>query len=170
MVSHIVRQPTRLPSPWDSPGKNTGVGCHSLLQCMKVKSESKSLSHVQLLVTPWTVAHQAPPSMGFSRREYLSGCHRLLQCVKMKSESEVAQSCLTPSDPMDCSPPGSSVYGIFQAGVLELGAIAFSKILVVKYIQRFISHLPPFHFTLKTFFVIFLNHSSSQVFPCLKLQ
>ena len=74
------RQPTRLPRTWDSPGKNTGVGCHFLLQCMKVKSES-----------------------------------------------EVAQSCLTLSDPMDCSLPGSSVHGIFQARVLEWGAIAFSK-------------------------------------------
>ena len=73
------RQPTRLPRPWDSPGKNTGVGCHFLLQCMKVKSES-----------------------------------------------EVAQSCLTPSDPMDCSPPGSSVHGIFQARGLGWGATAFS--------------------------------------------
>ena len=73
------RQPTRLPHPWDSPGKNTGVGCHFLLQCIKVKSES-----------------------------------------------EVAQSCLTLSDPLDCSLPGSSVHGIFQAGVLEWGAIAFS--------------------------------------------
>ena len=73
------RQPTRLPRPGDSPRKNTGVGCHFLLQCMKVKSES-----------------------------------------------EVAQSCLTLSDPMDCSPPGSSVHGIFQARVLEGGAIAFS--------------------------------------------
>ena len=73
------RQPTRLPHPWDSPGKNTGVDCHFLLQCMKVKSES-----------------------------------------------EVAQSCLTLSDPMDCSPPGSSVHGIFQARLLEWGATAFS--------------------------------------------
>ena len=73
------RQPTKLPHPWDSPSKNTGVGCHFLLQCMKVKSES-----------------------------------------------EVAQSCPTPSDPMDCSLPGSSTHGIFQAGVLEWGAIAFS--------------------------------------------
>ena len=73
------RQPTRLPRPWDSAGKKTGVGCHFLLQCMKVKSVS-----------------------------------------------EVTQSCLTLSDPMDCSPPGSSVHGIFQAGVLEWGAIAFS--------------------------------------------
>ena len=72
-------QPTRLPRPWDSPGKNTGVGCHFLLQCMKVKSES-----------------------------------------------EVAQSCKTPSDPMDCSLPGSSIHGIFQARVLECGAVAFS--------------------------------------------
>ena len=74
------RQPSRFPRPWDSPGKNTGVGCHFLLQCMKVKSES-----------------------------------------------EVAQSCLTLSDPMDCSAPGSSVHGIFQARVLEWGAIAFSE-------------------------------------------
>ena len=73
------RQPTRLPYPWDSPGKNTGVGCHFLLQCMKVKSES-----------------------------------------------EVAQSCPTLSDPMDCSLPGSSNPGIFQARVLEWVAIAFS--------------------------------------------
>ena len=72
------RQPTRLPHPWVSPDKNTGVGCHFLLQCMKVKSES-----------------------------------------------EAAQSCPTLSDPMDCSLPGSSVHGIFQARVLEWGAIAF---------------------------------------------
>ena len=73
------RQPTRLPHPWDSPGKNTGVGCHFLLQCMKVKSES-----------------------------------------------EAAQSCATLSNPMDRSPPGSSVHGIFQARVLEWVAFAFS--------------------------------------------
>ena len=75
------RQPTRLPRPWDSPSKNTGVGCHFLLQCMKVKSQS-----------------------------------------------EVAQSCPTPSDPMDCSLSGSSIHGIFQARVLEWGAIAFSSL------------------------------------------
>ena len=77
------RQPTRLPRPWDSPGKNPGVSCHFLLQCMKVKRES-----------------------------------------------EVAQLCLTLSDPMDCSLPGSSVHRIFQARVLEWGAIAFSVIKV----------------------------------------
>ena len=63
------RQPTRLRCPWDSPGRNTGVGCHFLLQCVKVKS----LSRVRLLVTPWTAAFQAPLSMGFSRQEYWSG-------------------------------------------------------------------------------------------------
>ena len=67
------RQPTRLPCPWDSPGKNTGVGCHFLLQCMKVKSESEVAQSVLLLATPWTAAYQAPPSMGFSRQEYWSG-------------------------------------------------------------------------------------------------
>ena len=83
VVSDSVRphrwQFTRLPRPWDSQGKNTGVGCHFLLQCIIVKSGS-----------------------------------------------EVTQSCLTLSDPMDCSLPGSSVHGIFQARVLEWGAIAFS--------------------------------------------
>ena len=75
MAAHEV------PHPWDSPGKNTGVGCHFLLQCMKVKSEN-----------------------------------------------EIAQSCPTLSNPMDCSLPGSSVHGIFQARVLEWGAIAFSAL------------------------------------------
>ena len=70
------RQPTRLPHPWNSLGKNTGVGCHFLLQYMKVKSQS-----------------------------------------------EVTQSCPTLSDPMDCSPAGSSIHGIFQARGLEWGAI-----------------------------------------------
>ena len=75
------RQPTRLPRPWDSPGKNTGVGCHFLLHCRKVRSES-----------------------------------------------EVPQSCPTLSGLMDCSLPGSSIHGIFQARVLEWGAIAFSSV------------------------------------------
>ena len=65
------QHPTRPHRPWESLGKNTGVGCHFLLQCMKVKV--KSLSRVRLLVTPWTAAYQAPPSMGFSRQEYWSG-------------------------------------------------------------------------------------------------
>ena len=66
-------QPTRLPRSLGSPGKNTGVGCHFLLQCLKVQSESESLSHVRLLATPWTAAYQAPPSMGFSKQEHWSG-------------------------------------------------------------------------------------------------
>ena len=76
-------QPTRLPSPWDSLGKNTGVGCHFLLQCMKVQSES-----------------------------------------------EISQSCLTLSDPIDCSLPGSSVHGIFQARVLEWGVTTYLRLLI----------------------------------------
>ena len=84
------RQPNRLRHPWDSPGKNTGVGCHCLLQCIKVKSES-----------------------------------------------EVAQSCPTPSDPMDCSLPGSSVHGICQARVLEWVAIAFSHDYTVGVTNKF---------------------------------
>ena len=67
------RQPTRLPLPWDSPGKNTGVGCHFLLQCRKVKSESEVAQLCLTLRNPWTTAFQAPPSMGFSRQEYWSG-------------------------------------------------------------------------------------------------
>ena len=77
VVSDSVRphrkQPTRLRRPWDSPGKNTGEGCHFLLQCVKVKSESEVAQSCPFLETAWTAAHQAPPSMGFSRREYWSG-------------------------------------------------------------------------------------------------
>ena len=94
VVSDSVRphrqQPTRLLRPWDSPGKNTGVGCHFFLQCIKVKSES-----------------------------------------------EVAQSCPTLHDPMDWSLPGSSTHGIFQARVLEWGAIAFSQSLLVYLFPRY---------------------------------
>ena len=90
VVSNSVQphrgQPTRLPRPWDSPGKNTGVGCHFLLQCMKVKSES-----------------------------------------------DVAQSCLTLHNPMDYSPPGSSIHGMFQARVLEWVATAFSNSIPTGY-------------------------------------
>ena len=77
VVSDSVRphrwQPTRLPRPWDSPGKNTGVGHHFLLQCMKVKSESEVAQLCPTLATPWTAAYQAPLSMGFSRQKYWSG-------------------------------------------------------------------------------------------------
>ena len=66
-------QPTRPHRPWDSPDKNTGVGCHFLLQCMKLKVKVKSRSRVWLFATPWTAAYHAPPSMGFSRQEYWSG-------------------------------------------------------------------------------------------------
>ena len=84
-------------------------------------------SCVRLCVTPETAAHQAPRPRDSPGKNTGVGCHFLLQCMKVKSESEVAQSCLTPSDPMDCSLPGSSVHGIFQARVLEWGAIAFYR-------------------------------------------
>ena len=67
------RQPTRLPCPWDSPGKNTGVVCYFLLQCMKVESESEVTQSCSTLRNPWTAAYQAPPSMGFPRQEYWIG-------------------------------------------------------------------------------------------------
>ena len=90
----------------------------------KWKVKVKSLSHIRLLATWWTAAHQAPPSMGFSRQEYWSG----VPLPSPRCESEVAHSCPTCSDLMNCSPPGSSVHGIFQARVLEWGAIAFSTL------------------------------------------
>ena len=80
-------------------------------------------SRVQLCATPQTTAHQAPPSLGFSRQEHWSG----LPFPSPMHESEVAQSCPTLCDPMDYSLPGSSTHGIFQARVLEWGAIAFSR-------------------------------------------
>ena len=83
-------------------------------------------SRVRLCATPETAAHQAPPSLGFSRQEHWSGCCLLLQCMKVKRENEVAQSSPTLSDPVDCSPPGSSLHGILQARVLEWDATAFS--------------------------------------------
>ena len=82
-------------------------------------------SRVQLCAT---AAHQAPLSLGFSPQDSGVGCHFLLQCMQVKSESEVAQSRPTLSDPMDCSLPDFSIQGIFQARVLEWGAIAFSHI------------------------------------------
>ena len=116
------RQPARLPRPWDSPGKSTGVGCHFLLHCMKVKSESEVTQSC-----PTQRPHGLKPTRllqpwDFPGKSTGVGCHCLLQCVKVKSLSRVRLS-----DPMDCSPPGSSGHGIFQARVLEWGAIAFSS-------------------------------------------
>ena len=82
-----------------------------------------SFSRVRLCVTPQTAAHQAPSSWDSPGKNTGVGCHFLLQCMKVKSESEVTQSCPILSDAMDCSPPGSSVHGIFQARVLEWVAI-----------------------------------------------
>ena len=102
-------------------GGRLGLGTTELLLLLSC------VSRVRLCATPQTAAHQAPPSLGFSRQETGVGCHFLLQCMKVKSESEVTHSCPTLRDPMDCSPPGSSIHGIFQATVLEWGAIAFSR-------------------------------------------
>ena len=83
-------------------------------------------SHVKLCATPQMAAHQAPPPWDSPGKNTGVGCHFLLPCMKVKSESEVVQSCPTLFDPMDCSPLGCSVHGIFQARVLEWAAIAFS--------------------------------------------
>ena len=104
---------------WDSPGKHTGVGWHFLLQCVKVKS----LSRVQLLATPWTATHQAPPSMGFSRQEYWSGVP-LPSLVHITSHVQFFATSWTV-----CSPLGSSVHGISQARILEQVVISFSKVI-----------------------------------------
>ena len=85
-------------------------------------------SRVQLCAILETAAHQALLPLGFSRQEHWSGLPFPSQCMKVKSESEAAQSCLTLSDPMDCSLPGSSIHGIFQARVLEWGAVAYRSI------------------------------------------
>ena len=84
-------------------------------------------SHVRLCATPYMAAHQALHPWDSPGKNTGVGCPFLLQCMKVKSESEVAQLCPTLRDPMDCSPPGSSIHGIFQARVLEWGAIAFSS-------------------------------------------
>ena len=89
------------------------------------------VSHVRLCATPQMAATRLPHPWNSPGKNTEVGCHFLLQCMKVKSESEVAQSCLTLSDPMDCSLPGSSIHGIFQAGVLEWGAIAFSDFLAI---------------------------------------
>ena len=107
--------------PWDA----IGIQFYQLLLKLLLLSH---FSRVRLCATPETAAHQAPPSLGFSRQEHL-GCHFLLQCMKVKSESEVAQLCPTLHDPTNCSPPGPSIHGIFQARVLEWSAIAFSSSL-----------------------------------------
>ena len=101
-------QPTRLPCPWDSPGKNTGVGCHFLLQCMKVKSESE-------------VAQSCP--WDFPGKSTGVGCHCLLQ----ESESISPQLCPTLWHPIDCSLPGFSAHGILQARILMWVAIPFPR-------------------------------------------
>ena len=97
-------------------------GCTLLLLLLLLSR----FSRVQLCATPQTAAHKAPPSLGFSRQEHWSGLPFPSPMHESESESEVTQSCPTLRDPMDCSLQGSSVHVIFQARVLESGAIAFS--------------------------------------------
>ena len=106
---------------------HVGPGVSSAAQSGLLLLLLSHFSRVRLLATPWTAAYQAPPSMGFSRQEHWSGLPFPFPMHEVKSESGVAQSCPTLSNPMDCSLPGSSVHGIFQARVLEWGAIAFSQ-------------------------------------------
>ena len=99
-------------------------------------------SCVRLCTTQYTAAHQAPHPWDSPGKNTRVDCHFLLQCMKVKSESEVTQSCPTPIDPMDCSPSGSSIHGIFQARVLEWGAIAFSKSMTIKHTLCIWNQLP----------------------------
>ena len=91
-------------------------------------------SRVRLCVTPEAAAHQVPCPWDSPGKNTGVGCHFLLQCMKVKSESEVAQLCPTLSYPMDCSPPGSSIHGIFQARVLRWGAITFSATYLLAFV------------------------------------
>ena len=120
------QQPTRLPRPWDSPGKNTGVGSHFLLQCMKVKSESEVAQSCPTLSDPMDCSLPGSSVHGIFQARVLEwGAIAFSIVFPAAAAAKLLQSCPTPSDPMDCSLPGSSVHGIFQAGVLEWGAIAF---------------------------------------------
>ena len=94
---------------------------------MDAASSAKSLQSSLTLCNLTDSSPPGSPCLGFSRQEHWSGCYFLLQCMKVKSESEVVQLCLTLSDPMDCSLPSFSICEIFQAKVLEWGAIAFSE-------------------------------------------
>ena len=96
-------------------------------QILAAAAAAESLQLCPTLCNPTDAAQQTPLSLGVSRKNIGVGCHFLLQCMTVKIEREVSQSCPTLSDPMDCSLPGSSVHGIFQARVLEWGAIAFSE-------------------------------------------
>ena len=98
-------------------------------------------SHVRLCATPWTAAHQAPPSLGFSKQEHWSGLPFPSQCMKVKSESEVAQSCPTLCDLVDCSLPCSSIHGILKARILEWVAISFSNVWKWKVKGKSLSHV-----------------------------
>ena len=136
-------QPTRLPGPWDSPGKNTRVGCHFLLQCMKAKSENEVAQSCPTLSDPMECSPPGSSVHGIFQARVLewgatafsspppgvlpnSGIKFMSVYVSCIGRWDLDQLCPTISDPMDCSPPGSSVHRVFQARALEGGAIAFS--------------------------------------------
>ena len=118
-------QPTRLLSPWDSPGKNTAVGCHFLLQCMKLKSESEDARSCPTLSEPMDCS--LPGSSIHVIFQARVGCHCLLHELVSAAAAKSLQLCLTLCDPIDGSPLGSSVPGILQARILEWVAIPPSK-------------------------------------------
>ena len=125
------QDPVNTPT-WGKRWSKSFIFTYAKLPVMMLLLLLSHFSRVQLCATPETAAHQASQSLGFSRQEHWSGLpfpspmHES-EKWKVKSESEVAQSCPTLSDPMDCSLPDFSIHGIFQARVLEWGAIAFSK-------------------------------------------
>ena len=114
-------QPTRLLCPWDFPGENTGVGCHFLLQgIFPIQESNPHLLHCRQILYHWATS-KALTQVILYKYKYI--CIYIYTHIHM----EVAQSCPTLGDPMNCSLPGSSIHGIFQARILESVAIAFSK-------------------------------------------
>ena len=126
-------------------------------------------SRVRLCATPETAAHQVPPSLGFSRQEHWSGLPFPSPMHEVKSESEVAQSFPTLHDSMNCSLPGSSVHGIFQARVLEWGAITFSECSLG--ISNFLEEISSlFHSNVFLYFLAQITEEGFLISPCCSLE
>ena len=139
------RQPTRLLCPWDSPGKSTGVGCHFLLQCMKVKSESEVAQSCPTLSDPMDCNLPGSSIHGIFQARVLSGVPlpspQFDSAAAAAAAAKSLQSCPTLCDPMDCSLPGSPVPGIHQARTLEWVAISFSNAWKWKVKVKSLSHV-----------------------------
>ena len=128
------QQLTRLPCPWDSPGKNTGVGCHFLLQCMKVESEREVAQSCPTLSDPMDCSLPGSSIYGIFQSRVLGvGCHCLLRHIMLVSYNMkkvkvlVTQLCSALCNPMECSPPSSSAHGILQARILEWAVMPSSR-------------------------------------------